>query len=126
MTRIPSLSSTAPSAIGTSVARPYADATTTSASSPTSAEPHRFGDRKHWRYGEIAEDVLLALRLASPAFVTAPGVVLMQRDLMGNSRSWISRHTRPLPHGSYNLDNETAEAARTVWNSLKTRARYQT
>ncbi len=88
------------------------------------SQPHRFGDRKHWRYGEIADDVLLALRLASAEFVTAPGVVLMQHSLMGSSRSWITRSTRQIPHGSYDLDDATVEAAGTLWRTLKGRARF--
>lgn len=87
------------------------------------AQPHRFGDRKHWRYGEIAEDVLFALRLARPEYIGAVGVVLMQPGLAGSSRSWMTRPSRrQIVHSSYVLDEETAQTVRTLWSTLTARA----
>jgi len=84
--------------------------------------PHRFGDRSRFRLQDLAEDLLISLRLARPDFVAADGVVLMERNLLGSSQQWVPRSTRPLHSSQYVFDESTVTALRALWAALRRHA----
>jgi hypothetical protein len=97
---------------------------------PQVADPGDFGDRDSRRMPELADELLITLRLASPHFVTSPGWVAIRErggwipaGAVPELQAGTARQSKAPRSKDYHIDDNGADEIRRVWTELKAVAR---